>query len=162
MDSFIGNTQRFCPCNRLYSRFSCFKRDLFKFESCASGLKSRNDFGYIIRNEAKSSICMVFLDNYIGKNILLLRANWATLVIISASSRIINFMFRLLRLILFTLKVLLCLKTFLSPNERRLCLFHHLRWAPLPYFWNLFCKVHEQLQQWLMFFLFQEVHRTVN
>lgn len=162
MNSFIGNIQGFCPRDGLDSSFSSIQWNLFEFESSASGLKCRDNLRYIVRNEAKPCICMIFFDNYIDKFLLLLRANWATLVIISASSRIINFMFRLLYLILFTLKVLLCLRTFLSLHGLHLCLFSHLHWAPLPYFWNLFCIVHEQLRLWLMFFLFQVDHRTVN
>ena len=52
-----------------------FKCNLLEFESCASGLQGRNDFRNIVRNKAKSSIGMVLLNNYIEREILLLKAN---------------------------------------------------------------------------------------
>ena len=122
-----------------------FKCNLLEFESCASGLQGRNDFRNIVRNKAKSSICMVLLNNYIERKLLLLKANWAVFVIMSASSKIINFSFRLLLFWLFcTLSVLLCLRTSLFPHEQPQFLFNHLHLVTSPCAWNLSKTSYEQ------------------
>lgn len=77
--------------NVFYSLCCRFERNLFEFESRTSRLQSWDNFRDVVGDETETSILSILLNDYIITLVLLLKANWEADVIISASSRIINF-----------------------------------------------------------------------
>jgi hypothetical protein len=63
LHSFVGDVQTLRFSNHLDSSFGSVQRNLFEFESCASGLEGRNYFGDVVGDEAKAGIGVVLLND---------------------------------------------------------------------------------------------------
>lgn len=106
-------SQALLPADLFDTGLGMLECNLFELEAGASVLKGRDDLGDVVRDEAETGIGMILLNDCIRRVLLRRSANWAVLVIMSASSKMISFRLRLRLLILArtTLTGPVCLKT---------------------------------------------------
>ena len=162
-DSIMGYFNIFILTNIFNSSDCIIKRYLLELKPSASRLKGRNDLRNVVRNETKSSVACILFDNCdISNNLLLLNANCEACVIISASSKMINFRFKFLHKPPITKKEFCWKRSFLFHFWPHRYLFRHLHSILRPFSCNLSCIGLLPVLWLLRFFLCLVDHKRAN